>query len=133
MQHYWYFITKNVSFSISESSVQRIVWGSKADFIVSGIGFMIGNTNFWRFPYLCNENGGGKVAKKLLSWLKFRRRNVSIMWNLVLIDTDCSFNLREKRIMRFALEENQFSPSSMYERKYEILHNFSKYWHRQIE
>uniref|UniRef100_A0A8D2ZXY0 Transporter n=1 Tax=Scophthalmus maximus TaxID=52904 RepID=A0A8D2ZXY0_SCOMX len=34
-------------------------WGSKAEFILTVMGAIIGPGNIWRFPYLCYRNGGG--------------------------------------------------------------------------
>ncbi|XP_071116517.1 sodium-dependent proline transporter-like [Haliotis cracherodii] len=38
---------------------QREVWTNKREYILSQIGFAVGFGTFWRFPYLCNRNGGG--------------------------------------------------------------------------
>ncbi|CAB1420211.1 unnamed protein product [Pleuronectes platessa] len=34
-------------------------WGSKAEYILTVMGAIIGPGNVWRFPYLCYRNGGG--------------------------------------------------------------------------
>ncbi|XP_046361805.1 sodium-dependent proline transporter-like [Haliotis rufescens] len=38
---------------------QREVWTHKREYILSQIGYSVGLGTFWRFPYLCNRNGGG--------------------------------------------------------------------------
>ncbi|XP_036975565.1 sodium- and chloride-dependent GABA transporter 2-like [Acanthopagrus latus] len=38
---------------------ERGYWGTKAEFILTVMGAIIGPGNVWRFPYLCYRNGGG--------------------------------------------------------------------------
>jgi NSS family neurotransmitter:Na+ symporter len=38
---------------------QREQWGSRAGFIFSTVGAAVGLGNFWRFPFMAYENGGG--------------------------------------------------------------------------
>ncbi|XP_038158140.1 sodium- and chloride-dependent GABA transporter 2-like [Cyprinodon tularosa] len=38
---------------------ERGHWGTKAEFILTVMGAIIGPGNIWRFPYLCYKNGGG--------------------------------------------------------------------------
>lgn len=38
----------------------RQTWGNKADYILATVGFAVGFGNLWRFPYLCQKNGGGR-------------------------------------------------------------------------
>ena len=39
---------------------KRDTWDNKAQALLSLIGFAVGVSNFWRFPYMCQKNGGGK-------------------------------------------------------------------------
>ncbi|XP_028276737.1 sodium- and chloride-dependent betaine transporter-like [Parambassis ranga] len=43
----------------SEEVKERGQWGTKAEFILTVMGAIIGPGNVWRFPYLCYRNGGG--------------------------------------------------------------------------
>lgn len=38
----------------------RAAWSGKMQFFLSIIGYSVGLGNIWRFPYLCQQNGGGK-------------------------------------------------------------------------
>lgn len=38
----------------------RPAWNNKLEYILAQVGFSVGLGNVWRFPYLCQKNGGGK-------------------------------------------------------------------------
>lgn len=38
----------------------RPAWNSKLQYILAQIGYSVGLGNVWRFPYLCQKNGGGE-------------------------------------------------------------------------
>ncbi|KAM6219592.1 sodium-dependent neutral amino acid transporter SLC6A17 isoform 1-T1 [Rhynchocyon petersi] len=42
-----------------ELDPDRPAWNSKLQYILAQIGFSVGLGNIWRFPYLCQKNGGG--------------------------------------------------------------------------
>ncbi|XP_067650898.1 sodium- and chloride-dependent glycine transporter 1-like [Haliotis asinina] len=44
---------------MEETRVSRPQWGSRVQYLLSLIGYSVGLGNIWRFPYICNRNGGG--------------------------------------------------------------------------
>lgn len=51
---------------LPEEPDARPTWGSKAQYILAQVGFSVGLGNVWRFPYLCHQNGGGKLTWAVL-------------------------------------------------------------------
>uniref|UniRef100_A0AAA9SQV0 Solute carrier family 6 member 15 n=1 Tax=Bos taurus TaxID=9913 RepID=A0AAA9SQV0_BOVIN len=45
----------------SEVKDARPAWNSKLQYILAQVGFSVGLGNVWRFPYLCQKNGGGML------------------------------------------------------------------------
>lgn len=43
---------------------ERPAWSNKIQYILAQVGFSVGLGNVWRFPYLCQKNGGGKLTNK---------------------------------------------------------------------
>uniref|UniRef100_A0A8C9FTP0 Transporter n=1 Tax=Pavo cristatus TaxID=9049 RepID=A0A8C9FTP0_PAVCR len=46
----------------SDVEDERPAWNSKLQYILAQVGFSVGLGNVWRFPYLCQKNGGGKFC-----------------------------------------------------------------------
>ena len=48
-------------YAITEAKENRPAWDNKLQFMCACIAFAVGLGNFWRFPYLAQTYGGGKI------------------------------------------------------------------------
>lgn len=54
---------------------ERPAWSSKLQYILAQVGFSVGLGNVWRFPYLCQKNGGGTFSFLYYLFLNTRNSN----------------------------------------------------------
>jgi len=53
-------VNKEKSVEDGQSKANRDQWGTNLQFFFTVLGFCVGLGNIWRFPYLCQANGGGE-------------------------------------------------------------------------
>ena len=61
--------SNGVTVRIYEQDMNRGKWGNQIEFVLAAIGFAVGLGNVWRFPYLCQKNGGGNYVFSNLNHL----------------------------------------------------------------
>ena len=51
----------------AEAGGDRMQWGNPMQFFCTLLGYCVGLGNIWRFPYLCQKNGGGEYILHLIA------------------------------------------------------------------
>lgn len=80
--------SNGVTVRIYEQDTDRGKWGNQIEFVLAAIGFAVGLGNVWRFPYLCQKNGGGKCIE--LYHIYFWTRSVLLSASIVRCFTICA-------------------------------------------
>ena len=57
---------------VPELPPERQKWDNKLQFMLSAIGYSVGLGNVWRFPYLVQQNGGGRFSRQYFMSPSFR-------------------------------------------------------------
>lgn len=52
--------TKEKVEPVEETPPNRPSWANKTEYLLAQVGFSVGLSTVWRFPYLCFHNGGGE-------------------------------------------------------------------------
>lgn len=71
----------------------RAAWSGKMQFFLSIIGYSVGLGNIWRFPYLCQQNGGGEYPLLM-----------RLCADLVVHDESVNTNIRSDRAVSYAMK-----------------------------
>jgi len=57
--------------SVSKEGLKTEHWSSRLGFILAAVGAAVGLGNFWRFPYIAGENGGGAFVLVYMGCILF--------------------------------------------------------------
>lgn len=82
----------------SEVKDERPAWNSKLQYILAQVGFSVGLGNVWRFPYLCQKNGGGKFLFSALFVFLFLSDTLLSKLQLIMSNSNhccCSLSILE--------------------------------------
>lgn len=72
----------SITSSGGDDPEDRAAWSGKMQFFLSIIGYSVGLGNIWRFPYLCQQNGGGMYCIRRKEQLYCTRLElVVLLWN----------------------------------------------------
>ena len=88
--------TVTIEVSPPAEEEDRAQWKSPVQFFMTILGFCVGLGNIWRFPYLCQKNGGGKFVLILFPGIRWHFPLI-----FVLLKLTCLVTLFESKVHVF--------------------------------
>ncbi|KAF0303169.1 Sodium-dependent neutral amino acid transporter B(0)AT3 [Amphibalanus amphitrite] len=120
---------------------ERASWDNKIQFMLSVIGYAVGLGNVWRFPYLCQQNGGGAFLipyfimlviegvplfyMELAIGQRLRKGSLGV-WNSIhpLIEKFAGASAKDKLCI-ISFDEMQLKPRLAYQRGDNVIEGFT--------
>ena len=79
--------TVTIEVSPPAEEEDRAQWKSPVQFFMTILGFCVGLGNIWRFPYLCQKNGGGKFVLILFPGIRWHFPLIFVLLKLTCLVT----------------------------------------------
>ena len=94
--------TVTIEVSPPAEEEDRAQWKSPVQFFMTILGFCVGLGNIWRFPYLCQKNGGGKFVLILFPGIRWHFPLI-----FVLLKLTCLVTLFDSKVQLFKNFKNE--------------------------